>query len=204
MATYVYDPTDVTLVPLSEACIGAFGANFTAANILVLPPALRSLYVNFTVALTAPEIVTLDGLVAANKAAFVAPVVLPGSPYYGVPLPFGCDQPLAGAGEYYVVNGDPDRTNWPTLDDRTQIAVPVEGYITRFAWSSESADATTVIKILVAGLVVKTFNLTGLSGVVVFDEQLPVLAGQLVAVEYDAGLAPDESNVTVYVEPASL
>jgi hypothetical protein len=203
MPAYEYDPTDVTIVPLSEACIAAFPGNFTTADILSLP-APRRLYVNFTVVLTAPEIVTLDGLVAANKAAYVPPVILPGAPYYGVPIFYGADQLGSAQGEYYVVNGPSDRTNWPTLDNRTQAAVLVDGYITRFAWSSESADATTVIKILVEGLVVKTFNLTGLRGVIVFDEQLPVVAGALVAVEYDSGQAPDEGTVTVYVEPASL
>ena len=191
-------------MPLSEACIGAFPANFTTANILTVSPDPRTLYVNFTVALTGPEEATLDGLVATNKAAYVPPVILPSAPYYGVPISYGADQPGAGAGEYYVVNGPADRTNWPTLDDRTQAAVTVDGYITRFAWSSESADATTVIKILVEGLVVKTFNLTGLRGMIVFDEQLPVVAGALVAVEYDSGQAPNEGTVTVYVEPASL
>lgn len=203
MVDYLYDPTDVTLSTLSAACIGAFGANFTSADIFAEPPP-RRLYVNFTVALSGPEQTTLDGLVIANKAAYVAPVILPGVPYYGVPIYFGCDQPGAGAGEYYIVNGPADRTNWPTLDDRTQAPIAVDGLLTRVAWSTESADATTVLKLLINGLVIKTFNLTGLSGVVVFDEQLPVLAEDLLAVEYDSGLAPDEGTVTVYQEPSSI
>jgi hypothetical protein len=204
MPAYEYDPTDVTLGPLSTACIAAFPGNFTTANILTVDPDPATLFVNFNVALSPAEETTLDGIVAANKAAYTPPVVLPGEPYYGIPIFFGGDQPNAGQGEYYPVNGRSDGTNWPTLDDRTQAPVLVDGYITRFGWSTESADATTVIKILVNGLVVKTFNLTGLSGVVVFDEQLPVFAGDLVTVEYDAGQAPHEGNVTVYVEPASL
>lgn len=203
MPAYEYTPEDVTLGPLSTACIAAFPGNFTTANILA-EPAPRRLYVNFDVALTAPEETTLDGLVVANKAAFVAPILLPGAPFYGVPIYFGADQPGAGAGEYYVVNGPSDRTNWPNLDDRTQAAVVVDGLLSRFAWSSESADATTVIKILVNGLVVITFNLTGLAGVVVFSDPPSVVAGDLVAVEYDSGQQPNESNICVYLEPSSL
>jgi hypothetical protein len=199
--TYDYDPTDVTLGPLSEACLASFPGNFISADILSRPLP-KKLYINFDVALTAPEKITLDGLVATNKAAFVPPVVLPGEPYYGVPLFFGADQPNAGQDEYYVVNGPADRTNWPTLDDRTQAAVAVDGFLARFAWSTESSDATTVLKILVDGLVVMTFNLTGLSGVIVFADPPSVLAGALVAVEYDSGQAPNEGTVTVYQEPA--
>ena len=127
---------------------------------------------------------------------------MPGAPYDGVPLYYGADQPGAGAGEYYIVNGRSDGTNWPNLDDRTQAAVAVDGLLSRFAWSAESSDATTVIKILVNGLVVQTFNLTGLSGVLVFADPPSVVGGDLVAVEYDSGQQPNEGTITVYQEPS--
>ena len=65
---YEYTPEDVKLQSLAKSVNAAFPGNFISADIFKNPPP-RRLYINFTVALTAPEETTLDGIVAANKAA---------------------------------------------------------------------------------------------------------------------------------------
>lgn len=202
MPTYSYDPTNVTLSTLCASVQGTFPGNFITASILTITPNPRTLFIEFTLALTVPEQASLDALVVANKAAYVPPVPQTPPPW-GMSLAFGADMIAAGVGEYYVVNGRSDSTKWAALTERTQAASPVKGFITRFAWSTESAGATTVIKILVNGAVVATFNLTGLSGAVVLATPVAVDAGARIAVEYDAGAAPNEGNCSVYIEPTN-
>lgn len=201
MPSYSYTPENITLDTLCASVGATFPGNFTTANIISRPmPSM--LYIDFLVALTVGEQATLDGIVAANKAAYVPPVPqLP--PPLGTSMSFGSDMTGASIGFYWVVNGRSDSTRWTALTERTQCAAIAKGYLTRFAWSSESADATTVIKILVNGIVAATFNLTGLAGVVVLPTPVAVDSGALVAVEYDAGQAPNESNVQVYLEPTN-
>lgn len=82
------------------------------------------------------------------------------------------------------------------LSSDNQMASGIVGTISRLTWSSQTANATTVFKILKNGLVVATLNLTGVSGSIAVA--VAVALGDLIAVEFDAGLAPGRTTVQVW------
>ena len=85
------------------------------------------------------------------------------------------------------------------LNVGTENMVPADGTLDRLTYNTEYADATTVFKIWKNGAVVHTFNATGPSDFEA-DIGLSVVAGDLIAVEYDAGAAPSNSVYIAYIE----
>ena len=85
-----------------------------------------------------------------------------------------------------------------TLGVGTRMASPGAFNLTKLSWESTSADATTIMKILVNGAVADTVTLTGVSGAIALPLQAVVAEGDVVAVEFDAGTAPGASTVQVY------
>lgn len=88
----------------------------------------------------------------------------------------------------------------------TEIVIPRDGNLSRITWNSASADATTVLKIVVDSSVVATVTLTGASGsldlskLAVGPVQPQVAAGSKIAVEYDAGTAPGAMTAQVLLQ----
>lgn len=115
----------------------------------------------------------------------------------GYVLAFGAD--LLTAGRYAAVNGYSAVAERAALDFGSEASAPRKGTITSLAWNTELGDATTVIKILVAGAVQATVTLSGAQGV---DETLSVAvtAGQKVALEFDAGTAPGEGQYQTFMQ----
>lgn len=93
-----------------------------------------------------------------------------------------------------------------TLGVSTEAVIPHAGNLVRLAWNSASADATTVMKVVVASVVVATVTLTGASGsldlsaLAVSPVQPQVAAGAKIAVEYDTGTAPGNITAQVYMQ----
>jgi hypothetical protein len=83
------------------------------------------------------------------------------------------------------------------LTSDNQTASGITGTVNLLTWSSVSADATTVFKINKNGLVVATLTLTGISGSIAVVG-VTSTAGDLFAVEYDAGTAPGRTTVQVW------
>lgn len=113
------------------------------------------------------------------------------------PLTWGGD--MNTLGNFANANGGSFLADSPVLNQNTEIMVPIAGDLAVFAWNSLSGAATSVMNVLVNGLVAETITLTGLSGV---DASLttPVAAGDMLAVEYDAGPAPQDSIFIVMVD----
>lgn len=123
----------------------------------------------------------------------------PGTDTNAAVLAFGANFPnLASQGRYTATNGESSTANRSTLDERSQATVPISGTSLIFSWSTEGATALTVMKIWANGLVVDTITLTGLSGLLV--RPVPLNAGDLLAVEYDAGIPPRDGNYSVTVK----
>lgn len=121
-------------------------------------------------------------------------------PGIGIPLGFGANfLNIAQAGRYHKANGTAIEANDVTLNPSSEGIVLKGGRLTRFGWRTTSADATTVYKVWVNGLVAVTYNLTGASGVII-GGTLVVAQGDTVAIEYDAGTAPGSSNVQIFIE----
>ncbi len=66
-------------------------------------------------------------------------------------------------------------------------------------WHTAAGDATTVFKIVKNGVVAQTITLSGAVGAV-STGTVAVVAGDTLAVEYDAGTAPGNSSVMLFVE----
>ena len=149
-------------------------------------------------------VLSTTGAIPFRNAAGKVDEAVPGgvSPVAGLgyPLHYGANfQNAAQQGNYCRANGEGDSNNNNSLTPITQQAAPKDGTITRFAWDSETADATTVFKVLVNGLVVETITLTGVAGALA-NLSSPVVAGDTISVEYDDDTAPRDFNCTVFIE----
>jgi hypothetical protein len=100
------------------------------------------------------------------------------------------------SGRYAQVNGTHDASTTTNLDDESQSTAPFPGTLISLSWNTEAADATTVMKVTVNGLVTETITLTGLTG---SDNSLSttVVQGDLVAIEYDSGTAPKKGTYSI-------
>lgn len=81
----------------------------------------------------------------------------------------------------------------------TEVAAPVVGNVVKLAWNSATADATTIMKVVVNSAVVATVTLSGASGAVDVTEQPGIAVGDKVALEYDAGTAPGTITAQLFV-----
>jgi hypothetical protein len=84
------------------------------------------------------------------------------------------------------------------LDYKTEYLINRAATITELIYNTRLADGTSVLKILVNGVVQATVTLAGLSGVSTVS--VPVVALDKVAVEYDAGQTPDEAQIQLFLE----
>ncbi len=105
---------------------------------------------------------------------------------------------LTAAGKFARVNGTPTTASVNSLDVDSEHISLGTGMLVALSWNSTGADATTVIKIHINGVVQETITLTGLSGT---DLTLStsVVSGDKIAIEYDSGTAPGDSAWNVGV-----
>jgi hypothetical protein len=121
-------------------------------------------------------------------------------PGIGYTLPFGANFPnLASQGNYHRVSGTANTPNAAGLNSTTEIIVVKSGTLTRLGWSTDTATAATVYKVWKNGLVVATITLTGAVGVFT-GGMTGVVIGDEIAIEYDAGPQPGNSQVIIFVE----
>lgn len=104
---------------------------------------------------------------------------------------------LDAVDRFALVNGDAVIGKLPSLDQRTEATVPIAGNLKQLSWNSATSDATTVIKIHKNAVVVQTKTLTGAKGSIALAGA--VAAGDELAIEYDAGTAPDQSNWIIMI-----
>jgi hypothetical protein len=87
-------------------------------------------------------------------------------------------------------------TGATTLGPLTEIMLPDAVSDAQLAWTSQTADATTDLKIHVNSVVTETIDLTGAEGVVALAGDA-YAAGDTVGVEFDAGTDPGDILVTL-------
>ena len=114
-------------------------------------------------------------------------------------LPFGAK--LDNLGFFAIASGRASRPDTSGGADSEQ-PMPASGTLTKLAYKTSSADATSTLKIHVNGVVQATVALTNVNahngGVETVS--VAVSAGDYCEVEYDAGQAPDESTLIVLLE----
>jgi hypothetical protein len=86
-----------------------------------------------------------------------------------------------------------------TIGNNSQMYVPKAGTVKYMSWSTATGDGTTVFKIVKNGTVAQTITLSGATGSVATGT-VAVVAGDALAVEYDAGTAPGNSSVILHAE----
>lgn len=106
---------------------------------------------------------------------------------------------FTAAGTYAVAWASGAVVNGAAGLDYGQIPVYAPGRITRITWSTITGDATTDLKVWVNGSST-TVDLTGAQGGATLS--LVVEPGDLVGIEYDAGTAPNYSNILLHVTPS--
>lgn len=97
---------------------------------------------------------------------------------------FGAD--MRTAGRHYKVHGDPTKRGHAALDEITGMAFPQGGKLVAISVRCENSGSRT-LKVLIDGVVVETEVLSGTEDVVALTNETVFLAGEVVAVEYDAG-----------------
>ena len=100
-------------------------------------------------------------------------------------------------GDYAVPNGRADGGETTGLGERSEYLIPCAGTITRFSYQTQSGTADTVWKIVVNGDVEATITQSAAVGIATVS--VPVVEGDLVAIEYDAGTVPNRSLLGVFV-----
>ncbi len=124
--------------------------------------------------------------------------------------PAGSTSPLVAAhygadanssGRFLLANGKSNENDLPS-QFRTRAPMPVSGTIVALAYQTESADATTQMKVHVNGVVQATVTLSNVNANLGGVETLSVsvLAGDYAEIEYDAGTAPDQCTMVLLVE----
>ena len=142
---------------------------------------------------------TNDGLklrLIARNNSITKSVVLNGAAA-GYKQNYGAD--MSTAGKFLQANGEGNAVERVPLDPVSEVSVPIAGTLKTLSWNTDSADATTIIKVIKNGSVVETITLTGASG---FDSTLTtaISVGDKLALEYDAGTSPATSNMCISIE----
>lgn len=101
------------------------------------------------------------------------------------------------AGKYFGAQDTSNGGKNAVLSSDNQMASGINGTVDLLTWESQTAAAATVFKIAKNGLIVATFNLTGVSGSVAIAGVTSVL-GDLFAVQYSSGTAPGRTTTQLW------
>lgn len=117
----------------------------------------------------------------------------------GYVLDYGAVLGVPDLGKYLLVDQRPGASTVTVLDPSSERTIPKAGTLAALSWNTETADATTVMKILINEIVEETVTLSGAAtGTAVLSSAVNL--GDQIAIEFDAGTAPGKSNWMIYVE----
>lgn len=107
---------------------------------------------------------------------------------------------LSTLGRYYRVNGTHDATEAPVLNDLSETVMVRSAYLRGASANTRAGDNTTDLKVVDDGVAIQTLEMVGAktrwqSFAVLVDD------GSDIAVEYDAGTAPNYGTVLIELGP---
>ena len=104
---------------------------------------------------------------------------------------------MTSAGNYPSFNGVYNSPSTGSLSSQSEGASSATGFLARLSWNTDSADATTVLNVLVNGIVVETVMLTGNQGSLSSVSASVTAGTDLIAVQYDSGTAPTKGTYSL-------
>lgn len=105
----------------------------------------------------------------------------------------------ARADSWAVFGGHPNHGKKKVPDYSTKGIVPINGEIKTFSWSSERADNTSVVAIVING-VTTTFPLSGPTGYAFLNPPIPVERGDVIQFKGDSGKDAFHTGFMIYIE----
>jgi len=148
-------------------------------------------------------VLIVTGTVTIDPAATVNGIIN-GVPYgsyvqdgLGYTLQWGGN--LQNTGRFARVSDTTSGSQQGGLDPASEYIVPADGTLDCLTYNSGTGNNTTVFKIWKNGGVEHTFTATGAGGVEA-GIGLAVVAGDLIAIEYDAGMRPAGSVYVAYID----
>jgi len=115
----------------------------------------------------------------------------------GYPLQWGGN--MQTTGRFAQVSGVTSGGQETGLSAGSEWIVPANGTLDLLTYNTDTGNATTVFKIWKNGAVEHTFTATG-AGDIESGIGLAVVAGDLIAIEYDAGMRPAGSVYMAYID----
>ncbi len=118
----------------------------------------------------------------------------------GYALWYGANYDLAG--QYARTNGNASTADHATLNEDSYHNVPIDGKLAWIGWHISSSGAGLFFKVVHNGVVTDTVSIGAVTGTAALSGTA-VSAGDGVAIEYDAGPAPGNSMLTIFITPTS-
>lgn len=101
----------------------------------------------------------------------------------------GANMGAGDVGKYFGAQDNANGGKNAVLSSSNQMASGITGTVDLLTWESATGAAATVFKIAKNGLIVATFNLTGVSGAVAIAG-VTTTQGDLFAIQFSSGTAP--------------
>jgi hypothetical protein len=123
-------------------------------------------------------------------------------PGIGIPLMFGANfQTVQQIGRYCAVNGVASATNTSSLEPYSEAVVLKDGNLTRFGWNTVGGGIATGFNLVKNGIVIGgVIYLTAGPYGAVTGLSVPMLQGDLLAIQYADGPPPGESHFQLFIE----
>jgi len=106
---------------------------------------------------------------------------------------------MSTAGNYLRYRGLMNQSGLSAINSTTEGVIPVSGTIVALAYRSATGDGTTDVKIVVNGTPGAALDFAGATGTITGLSD-SVSAGDTVTIEYDAGTAPGDTVIELYIE----
>lgn len=99
-----------------------------------------------------------------------------------------------------LFGGSADDDGEAASNYKTKGSVPRDGVIKTFAWSSDKANATSHVALIIDGATTIDLHLTGEAGVIDLDTPTAITAGQKIEFKGLSGTAPDFTGILLYID----
>jgi hypothetical protein len=112
-------------------------------------------------------------------------------------LPFGGQ---INAPRFFKGHGSADDVAPIVLDEKSELSAPAPGFFRGLSWRRDQGDATTTYNVYKNSVVIQVVSVPTISGALTLNGTA-IVAGDLVAVQYAAGIFPGSGTVEIFIGP---